>query len=85
MSILFPFILVLFLIVIIVLWMVSIVVGGVLNLWYMLTGKYPGSSRFRSTRERQQRYRSPKDKPKEEKKIFAEDEGTYVDFEEVNE
>lgn len=85
MSILFPFILVLFLIGIIALWMVSIVVGGVLNLWYMLTGKYPGSSRFHSTRERQQRYRSSKDKRKEEQKIFADDEGTYVEFEEVKE
>lgn len=83
MSILFPFVLVLFLIGIVALWMVSMVVGGVLNLWYMLTGRYPGSSRFRSTRERQQKYRSPNDKTKEERKIFAEDEGIYVDFEEV--
>lgn len=85
MSLLFPFLLVLLLIGIIAIWMVSIVVGGVLNLWYMLTGRYPGSSRFRSTRERQQQYRSSDEKMKEERKIFAEDEGTYVEFEEVKE
>ena len=85
MSILAPFFLVLFLIGIVAIWMVSMVVGGVLNLWYMLTGRYPGSSRFHSTRERQQRYRSSNSKPKEERKIFAEDEGTYVEFEEIKE
>ena len=85
MSILAPFFLVLFLIGIVAIWMMSMVVGGVLNLWYMLTGRYPGSSRFHSTRERQRQYRSSNNKPKEERKIFVEDEGTYVEFEEIKE
>lgn len=87
MSILAPFIFIIFFLFIITFLGFSIVINGVLGLWYRFIRRFFGGSPMASGERRQGywRGRSTKDERQadENGKIFSSDEGTYVDFEEV--
>lgn len=87
MGILGPIIFVVFFLFVIIILGFSIILNGILGLWYGFIRRFFGGSPMASggCRQRYWRGRSPKSERQagEDGKIFSSDEGTYVDFEEV--
>ena len=89
MSILAPIIFIIFLLFVILALGFSIVLNGILGLWYGLIRRFFGGSPMASDdKRRKQGYwhdlsSEGGSRTEDEGKIFSSDEGTYVDYEEV--